>query len=155
MTTILNTDLHLREIQEGFFICENSGQITDLLQQRPGIFADTGQGSDTAAPAQTRVSVAVTREGASFSVYFLVREFAGGEDSCWLLYVPNYLSKCFNLCCFSRYRPEVDVPALFGDMLKQFEQLFCSTRPALPVCCYCHPQFTGFVYDTDEVLHRN
>ena len=151
MTTISVDCLNLYEIQDGFFVCDNSGQVMRWLQHNPGMFEAAGGLSFE----KSSVSAAITHGNASFSVHFLVREVAGSKANCWLLYVPDYLSKCFNLQCFRHYGPDIDIKALFCDMLGQLKKLIRSAKPPLPVCGYCHPVFTGFAYDTNLFLNDN
>lgn len=148
MTSITKDQLDLYEIQDGVFVCEDSGQVMRWLRRYAGNFGSPAAGQNT-------VLAAVTHENAAFHVRFIVREMHRGQPLCWMLYVPNYLSKHFNLQCFGHCCPETNVPALFRAMLVQFQELIRSNGFTLPVCGYCHPEFTGFVYDTERLLNEN
>ncbi len=146
---VCNKVLDLYEVQEGYYACENQDQIVDWLSQRPTFAQKMDWYKDA------HVSTLVTYEKGSFHVYFLVQEASMGEHCLWLLYIPNYLSKHFDLLCFSNQYPELDTNKLFHDLSTQFAQLTASKGHPLPVSGCRHSVFTGFMYDIESMFSKN
>lgn len=139
------------EVQEGYYACENQEQIADWLFQHPE-FAAKAQAHHH---KDAHVSALVTYEAGSFQVYFLVHEIVMEENCLWLLYVPNYLSRHFDLLCFSSQYPNLDITDLFYDLSTQFSQLSASKGHVLPVSGCRHAMFTGFMYDIESMFSKN
>jgi|GEM_PF-5621871 len=148
---VCNKVLDLYEVQEGYYACENQEQIADWLFQHPAFAEKSGEHYYKDA----YVSALVTYEKGTFNVYFLVHEIVMGEQCLWLLYVPNYLGKHFDLLCFSSQYPELDITDLFYDMSAQFTRLSETNGHPLPVSGCRHDIFTGFMYDIDSIFSKN
>ncbi|MCU0352439.1 MAG: hypothetical protein MUD08_01665 [Cytophagales bacterium] len=143
--------LEMYEVQEGYYACENQDQIADWLTLQPE-FCETLLADWTKT---TKISALVTYEKGSFHVYFLVSEHLMGDPCLWLLYVPNFLSKHFDLLCFKAQYPELDIEELFADMSAQFHQLSQTHGHPLPVSGCNHKIFSGFMYDVNDILCQN
>ncbi|MDJ1471320.1 hypothetical protein QNI19_27955 [Cytophagaceae bacterium DM2B3-1] len=148
---VCNKVLDLYEVQEGYYACENQEQIADWLFQHPSLYKKILESSEQEA----NVLSLVTYEKGSFHVYFLVSEVVMGENCLWLLYVPNYLSKHFDLLCFAHQYTNMDITELFSDMSNQFTSLSAEKGHILPVSGCKHSIFTGFIYDTDSIFSKN
>lgn len=148
---VCNKVLDLYEVQEGYYACENQEQIADWLFQHPFLYKKIMESNNQEA----HVSALVTYEKSSFHVYFLVSEVLMGENCLWLLYVPNYLSKHFDLMCFAHQYTDVDISNLFYEMSAQFTKLSTEQGHILPVSGCRHSMFTGFMYDTDSLVSKN
>ena len=138
--SVCDKALEMYEVQEGYYACENQNQITDWLTHQPE-FCDDLLADWTGT---TGISALVAYEKGSFH-----------DPSLWLLYVPHFLSKHFDLLCFKAQYPELDIDALFADMSAQFHQLSQEHGHPLPVSGCNHKVFCGFMYDVNDLLCQN
>ncbi len=148
---VCNKSLDMYEVQEGYYACENQDQIAEWLFQNPGLAPET----DVFCQDQANISSLVLYDKGSFHVYFLVQETVMDEKCTWLLFIPNFLSKHFDLLCFASQYPNLDINELFDDMAAQFSRLSSEKGHLLPVSGCRHSMFTGFMYDIETILSKN
>lgn len=147
---VCNKVLDMYEVQDGYYACENQEQIAQWILQHPDLVPDR-----TIHTTQASISGLVVYEKACFHVYFLVQEVVMDEVCTWLLFIPNYLSKHFDLLCFASQYPSLDINELFQDLSAQFSRLSTSKGHLLPVSGCRHSMFTGFMYDIETIASKN
>ena len=151
MNSTKNDFLSMVEINEGYFLCQDSSDISVWLKKYPETIKVFG----TVNEKEMFASPLIVNQAGRIDAYFIFREILGGMPQYILFYIPAFVSKKFNLLALQVRYKNLDIHEFYNAMFDQLQKLTAAIGHPCPVYGYRDDDFVGFFYVPEMFMCQN